>query len=134
MAYDPTDLDRETQSGRVNIVRLLVGDTNTSDVQLTDEEIIYYLGLTNQSPEQSSVLCAYSLGSKYARLVDTELEGVLKEDYSQRSENYFKLSSQLKLQNSRSKLSVSGGVSGTTSTPQFYIGQFEYPTSEESTY
>ena len=38
-SYDPTDLDTTTASGRLNTVRLLVGDTDTLDQQKENEEI-----------------------------------------------------------------------------------------------
>jgi hypothetical protein len=42
-SYDPTDLDNTTASGRLNIVRLLVGDTDTVDQQVQNEEIAFGL-------------------------------------------------------------------------------------------
>jgi hypothetical protein len=42
-SYDPTDLDNTTASGRLNIVRLLVGDTDTVDQQVQNEEITFGL-------------------------------------------------------------------------------------------
>ena len=38
-SYDATDLDTETNSGRLNSVRYLVGDTQTSDEQVQNEEV-----------------------------------------------------------------------------------------------
>ena len=38
-SYNPTDLDTLTASGRINTVRLLVGDTDTTDQQVQNEEI-----------------------------------------------------------------------------------------------
>jgi len=125
MAYDPTNLNTTTEAGRVNAVRLWVGDTDSTEEQLTDDEIIYYLGLTDNKIINCAVLVAYSLGAKYARLVDTELEGVLKEDYSKLSENYYRLSSQLKMQSAQGNLSIGLPTGVNTATPEFYVGQFE---------
>lgn len=125
MAYDPTNLDTSTEAGRVNAARLWVGDTDTSDEQLTDEEYNFYLGISNDSPIKCAVLVAYALGAKYARLVDTELEGVLKEDYSQLSENYYRLSATLKMQSAQGNLGVSYPSSANTDCPEFTVDQFE---------
>ena len=38
-SYDATDLGTGTASGRLNSVRLLVGDTDTTDQQVQNEEI-----------------------------------------------------------------------------------------------
>lgn len=129
MAYDPTNLDTLTVSGRVNIVRLYVGDTDTSNEQLSDDEITFFLSISNDSPIEAAISCAYSLGAKYAHLVDTELEGVLKEDYSKLSDNYYKLSAKLRSQSIRGSLGVSlpSGVSGNTSDPIFTVAQFDNP-------
>ena len=42
-SYDPTDLDTTTASGRLNTVRLLIGDTDTVDQQVQNEEITFAL-------------------------------------------------------------------------------------------
>ena len=41
--YDETDLDKTTTSGRLNVVRLLIGDTDTNDQLVKNEEIIYVI-------------------------------------------------------------------------------------------
>ena len=35
--YDETDLDKTTTSGRLNVVRLLIGDTDTNDQLVKNE-------------------------------------------------------------------------------------------------
>ena len=42
-SYDPTDLNTTTASGRLNTVRLLVGDTDTTDQQVQNEEVTFSL-------------------------------------------------------------------------------------------
>lgn len=125
MAYDPTNLDTTTEAGRINAARLWVGDTDTSDEQLTDQEYLFYLSVSNGSPIKCAVLVAYALGAKYARLVDAELEGVLKEDYSQLSENYYRLSATLKMQAAQGSLGVGYPLSAKTDCPEFTVNQFE---------
>lgn len=48
-SYDPTDLNTTTTSGRLNTVRLLIGDTNTLDQQLANEEITFSLSENNNN-------------------------------------------------------------------------------------
>ena len=42
-SYDPTDLNTTTASGRLNTVRFLVGDTDTNDQKVQNEEIEFSL-------------------------------------------------------------------------------------------
>ena len=42
-SYETTDLGTATASGRLNAVRLLVGDTDITDPQVQDEEILFAL-------------------------------------------------------------------------------------------
>ena len=136
MAYDPTDLDPLTDSGRVNIVRLLVGDTDLTEEQLSDEEILYHLNNASDKPSVAAVHVAYSLASKYARLVNTELEGVLKEDYSDLSAQYYTLATRLKAEVTRGNLSVglppSLAASGVGADPIFTVDQFDNPRAKET--
>lgn len=133
MAYDSTNLDPATESGRVNIVYFYLGGSEVEDV-LSEGEITFLLSQTNGNTLLAASLGAYSLGSKYASWVNTELEGVLQEDYSDLSEKYYKLASSLKDQAKLSSLGVSfpAGVSSGTTAPEFTIDQFEYPTDEPS--
>ena len=41
--YDPTNLDKSTAAGRLNVVRFLVGDTEATKPQVQDEEINFGL-------------------------------------------------------------------------------------------
>jgi hypothetical protein len=134
MAYDPTDIDTSTETGRVNAVRLLVGDTSTTEA-LTDDEILFFLSLANDRVYSAAYYAAYSLGAKYSYLVDTELEGILKESYSDRSKNYFSLAKQLKAQSAAMSMSAKGGGISISEMyanwlkpdrvkPKFYVDQF----------
>jgi len=78
--YDPsisTDRDK---------VRLLIGDTDTSDQQLSDEEIAYLL-TANGSVGLAGAEACEALAAKYARQVDTK-NGVLSVAASQRYKAY----------------------------------------------
>jgi len=139
--YDPTDLGTDTVSGRLNSVRLLVGDTDTSDQQLQNSEIEFALTQnTDNVYNAASWLCGI-LVAKYSRMVDTQLDGALEGKYSNRVAQYGKLAVQLAEMGRRSgglSLGVSGGgisisamesAASNTDRPKsrFYVGQFDNP-------
>ena len=140
-SYDPTDLDTETSPGQLNVVRLLIGDNQTGDPQMQDEEITFALSQNNNSVYQSAVYCCRLLASKYARMVNTQLDGALQAEYSDRAKQYITLAVQLsemakKASGSGGGLGVSGGgvsisdmkvVEENTDRvkPAFRVGQFE---------
>ncbi len=67
-------------------MRFLIGDTDTSDQQLSDEEIAYLL--TEYSAARRAALeAARSLQAKYARLCD-QRTGDISISYSQRRDSY----------------------------------------------
>ena len=76
-----------TTEERRDATRFLVGDTDTNDQQITDEEITFSLAQAGDNVYRSAAICAKSLASKYARLVDTSVESV-KSSYSQRAKQY----------------------------------------------
>ena len=94
--YDETDLTTDTASGRVNSVRLLVGDTDTNDQQVQDEEITFALEQTGNDIYSAASWIAATLASKYSRKVTTELDSAIKAEYSDLSKNYRLLSVTLK--------------------------------------
>ena len=48
-SYDATNLGTSTVAERLNSVRLLVGDTDTNDQQVQNEEIIFALNQTSDN-------------------------------------------------------------------------------------
>jgi len=104
--YDETDLGTDTASGRLNAVRLLVGDTNSADVQLQNEEIAFALAQSGDNVYAAAGWVAKSLTAKYSRLVDVELDGQLSESYGQLQKHYGDLASDLEYQ----AKSVSGSL------------------------
>jgi len=76
---DPSGSDRDE-------VRFLVGDTDTSDQQLSDEEIAYLL-TEYTNPRVAAVAAVKAIIAKYARLVTKEV-GDLRLQYSDRLANY----------------------------------------------
>ena len=97
-SYDPTDLDNTTASGRLNIVRLLVGDTDTIDQQVQNEEITFGLSENGDNIYLSAGWVARAIASKYSRLVTTSLSGALSSDYSDLAKQYQTLADQLEYQ------------------------------------
>lgn len=139
--YDATDLSTSTATGRLNAVRLLVGDTDVSDQQVQDEEIDFALSLTNDNIYSAGSWIAGIIYSKYARLVNTELDSAIAADYSDLAENYKSLAAELKQKEvmySGGKLKFyAGGISKTQietvrqntdrPTAQFRMDRFRYP-------
>jgi len=70
---DPANSDRDA-------VRLAIGDTDTTDQQLQDSEIEYYLGLFGTTGSgrvlPAAARACDGLAAKYARQVDTTNQGL----------------------------------------------------------
>lgn len=96
--YDSTDLSTATAAGRLNAVRLLVGDTDSTDEQVQDEEIVFSLSETQDNVYFAASWLAKTIASKYSRRVDTDLDGQLSAKYSQLREHYIGLSVTLEQQ------------------------------------
>lgn len=75
---------QDTMIDDVSKVRFYVGDTDTTDQLLTDEEITFALS-EGGSVRAAASLCADRLAAQYARLADLK-EGQLSISYSQRFE------------------------------------------------
>ena len=112
-SYDPTDLDTTTASGRLNTVRLLVGDTETLDQQSQNEEITFALSENGNNVYYSAGWVARTISSQYARKVNTSLDGALKADYSDLMKHYSTLADNLEYQGKTSGAAVgvlAGGI------------------------
>lgn len=83
---DPTASD-------LDALRFTIGDTNSADPQLSDEELLYLLSLNNGVLE-AAIDAVDGLIAKYARLVDKSVDG-LKYSYSQRHTGYMNLRDKL---------------------------------------
>lgn len=94
-SYDPTNLDTSTSAGRINAVRLLIGDTDTNDQQVQNEEITFALAESNNNVYSSAGWTARVIASQYSRRVNTQLDGALSADYSDLAEQYYKLAEDL---------------------------------------
>lgn len=113
-SYDSTDLDTETSSGRINVVRLLVGDTDTNDQQVQNEEITFALGQTNNSVYFAAGWTARTIASKYSRLVNTSVDGALSSDYSDLAAQYTKLAEDLEYQGKKAGAILNIAAGGIT--------------------
>lgn len=112
-SYDPTDLDTTTASGRLNSVRLLVGDTDTLDQQKENEEITFALAENGNNVYYAGAWIARAIASKYSRQVNTEISGALKADYSDLASQYKTLADSLEYQGKTSGAAVgvlAGGI------------------------
>lgn len=85
--YDASLIDAETAIGRRYIVRLLIGDTNTSDQQLSDEEIDYFLDKNGDSIRYAALDAVRALIARYSRQVDERM-GHTEVERSQRARAY----------------------------------------------
>lgn len=119
-------------------VRLTIGDTDSNDQLLADEEINYFL-TQQQTVSGAAIAAARSIGAKYARLCDISIESVSK-SYSQKSKNFFALALQLESQAKSGAGMVGMSATGTsisemetvdanTDRPQSenYQGMFDNP-------
>jgi hypothetical protein len=114
--YDETDLGTDTISGRLNSVRLLLGDTDTNDQQVQNEEVIFALGQANNNIYYAAAWCARTIASQYARKVNTSLDGALSADYSDLSKQYTALADNLEYQGKKAGATIgvlAGGISKT---------------------
>lgn len=85
---DPSASDKDA-------VRFAIGDTNTADQQLSDEEILWTL-TQRTTVIGAALLCCDALIARYARLV-TQSVGSVSVSYSDRLGNYRDLKDQLKI-------------------------------------
>ena len=131
---DPADSARDA-------VRFLLGDTDTTNQRVTDEEIAYALTQTANDTYGAAAYCARALVGKYANMVDTDFESVGVK-YSQLRENYSALAIRLDAQAKRygSKglgVPAAGGISVSAMDaadelsdrvqPKFKRDQFAWP-------
>lgn len=79
---------------RRDAVRLLVGDTDTTDQQTSDEEIAFALSQGSDDVYIAGAVICRALSGKFARLVDTSVESV-SSSYSQRATQYAELAVRL---------------------------------------
>ena len=79
----------------LNMVRFLIGDTDASDPQLSNEEITSAITVKGTA-NAAAIFCANALAARYTRMVDKSL-GDLSISYSQRAQAYRDLIVQLRV-------------------------------------
>ena len=142
--YDETNLDTATASGRLNVVRLLVGDTDTNDQLIKDEEINFSLSQNNDNVYFAGSWAARTISAQFSRRVTVKMDGVLSSEYSDLAKQYKTLSDDLREQGQKYSMSSSsiraGGISNAaidaaqalTDRPSsaFSKGQFDNPPND----
>jgi len=111
-SYDVADLNTTTSSGRLNTVRLLVGDTDTSDQLVQNEEITFALAQVGDNIYYAGSWVCKVIAAKFSRMVTTTLDGALSANYSDRAKQYQQLSIQIEAQGKKTSgksLGVFGG-------------------------
>lgn len=138
-SYSVADLNTTTSSGRLNTVRLLVGDTDTSDQLVQNEEITFALGQVGDNVYYAGSWICKAIAAKFSRMVDTQLDGALSAKYSDRVKQYQLLSIQIEAQGKKTSGKALGAFGGGISItdvasvrgdtdrvkPVFTIDQFE---------
>jgi hypothetical protein len=81
-------------------VRFLVGDTDSSDYAITNDNVSFALTQAGDDVYLAAAICARALAGKYATYVDTKFESV-SSDYSNLRDNYYALATQLEKQSKK---------------------------------
>ena len=100
-SYDEGNLNTDDTLGRLNAVRLLIGDTDTNDQQVQDEEIVFGLAQANNNVYSAGAWMCRTIAAKYSRNVDSDISGALKESASQLQDHYNSLADNLEYQGSK---------------------------------
>ena len=85
----------DPENSKRDAVRLLTGDTISTDALLQDSEVEYFLSLYNDAVYPAAAAACDAISSKYARQADTT-NGRLSVKASQRSEAYAKKAKDLR--------------------------------------
>lgn len=109
--YDPNTINDGTEYGKINAVRLLIGDNDPDDKKLQNPEIQFALEQNNDNLYLTASFCCDLLSAKYSSYTDVEFDESIKEEQSQLASGYRLLSQNLKqLATTKSKaLYVYGG-------------------------
>lgn len=130
-SYDSTNLNTDTMSGRLNVIRLLLGDTSQEDQKLQDEEVLYYLGWAGNNVYAAASEAARSLASKYASMVDVTLDSAVTVKYSTLATQYTNLAVQLDQQSLKVGAKI-GVAAGGLSAGVFSRDRFKNPLATDT--
>jgi len=142
--YSADNLVTTTAGGRLNVVRLLIGDTDTNDQLLDNDEITFALAQANDNVYFAASWSARTISAQFARKVTTKLDGALSANYSDLAKQYKALSDDLREQGQKYSMNSTslraGGISNTavdaaqalTDRPSasFSKGQFDNPPND----
>jgi hypothetical protein len=84
---DPSDSEKDA-------VRFLIGDTDTTDQLLSDEEIQYTI-TESGSLYQAAHDCAYAIASSFARMATSKSVGDLSLSYSDRASSFYQVADRM---------------------------------------
>jgi len=141
-SYDEGNLNTSDALGRLNATRLLIGDTDTNDQQVQDEEISFGLAQANNNVYSAGAWVCRVIAAKYSRSVDSEISGALKESASQLQAHYNSLADNLEYQGQKLgglgiaaggiKVSTVDGIRANTNRvkPEFTKDQFKIDTTQ----
>ena len=76
-------------------VRFLIGDTDTDDQLLSDEEITYVITESGGSKYQAAHDAAYAIASKFSRMAQSKSVGDMSISYADRAQAFFMLANEL---------------------------------------
>jgi hypothetical protein len=138
--YNTADLTATSSSGHLAQVRLKIGDTNSADGLLQDEEIYYFLNANSSGIQATSIASCEAIIAEFSRFVDKTV-GPFSESLSQRINGYKALLSRLERGEAQAAYPYAGGISITTKDaqvadtdrvpPAFYVGMLDNPNNGE---
>ena len=117
-SYNAADLNTTTASGRLNTVRLLIGDTDTTDQLVQNEEILFALSQVGNNVYYAGSWVCKTIAAKFSRMVDTQLDGALSANYSDRAKQFQQLSVQIEAQGKKTSGKALGVFGGGVSVAQ----------------
>lgn len=93
-------------------VRFLIGDTNASREELTDNQVQYLLSKESNNPRRAAARAAEALAGKYAGVADEKQVGPLRLTFELKAKRYSDLAKRLWSQvASTSVVPYAGGIS-----------------------
>ena len=107
--------DESGLSERINNVRFLVGDNNSEEYAISNDNIAFSLSQASDDVYAAAAICARALAAKYSTEVNTKFESV-SSDYGQISKNYYDLAKRLDMQSKKYGkaglgIPIAGGIS-----------------------
>ena len=111
-------------NSNLDAVRFLVGDTDTADEQLQDEEINWLLSENATNIYSAAIQAAETIAAKYAREMNKRV-GQLWIDAAEKFKHYNMLATNLREQRRSIAPTASVHISNDTTRRMFQLGQFD---------